>query len=330
MSPSADQSAYAAPVIQELIEWVPEHSKLGTCGPSAIPDCPFMPFPDLQIYLKTDRRTARLLHALYSGREHTVSVETVEKWYIRAFMILILIGKGEYIEHFTQHSNLRDGPFLEKPAHFPIDPSDPQFWANFHKTQFTFYAHNFRRNDKLILEDAYVLPIVSKDILGSGGSAAIYKIELHPFYDELGAAAGKSDVSLPDYHLGAPANVNHKPAQSRRPPNTYVLKTYNTSDAKRYYENEVEAFKKIASKDRQDKSVIQFLGSYKQGDTYNILLEYADRLTLEHFFKDVTPPTLGKDIALFWHRLFNLLKALSCIHTIERSEGLNGPDILIG
>ena len=332
MSPSADQSAYAAPVIQELLDWVPRHSIPGTRGPSAKPNCPFMPHQDLEKYLKSDRRTSRLLRAIYFGREHSVVVETLEKRCIRAFTILILIGKGEYIEHFIQHPSLQDHPlaFLEKPAHFPIDPSDPHFWDKYYEKQFTFYPHNFRLNDNYILDDSYVLPIVSKDLLGSGGSAAIYKIVLHPFYDELGAVPGTSDVSLLSYHLGPPANVIQKPALGHRPANTYVLKTYNTSDAQRYYENEVEAFKKIASKDREDKSIIQFLGSYNQGDTYNILLEYADRLTLQEFFRDVPPPTLGEDIALFWQRLFNLLKALSCIHTIERPDGLTGPDILIG
>ena len=132
------------------------------------------------------------------------------------------------------------------------------------------------------------------------------------------------------YYLDSQANVNQNSAQGRQPVNTYVLKTYNTSDAKRYYENEVQAFKKIASKDREDKSIIQFLGSYKQSDTYNILLEYADCLTLEDFFRNVTPPSFSKDIALFWQRFFDLLKALSYIHIIERPDGLTGPDILIG
>ena len=209
MSPLADQSAYAAPQIQELLEWVPRHSKPDNDPPSTIPNYLFMPLPDLKNYLKTDRRTSRLLRAIYSGREHSVAVETVENWYIRAFTILILIGKGEYIEHFTQHPNLRDGPlpFLEQPAHFPIDPIDPHFWSKFYQKQFAFYAHIFRPKDNLILENAIVLPIVSKDILGSGGSAVIYKIELHPFYDELGTAAGSSDVSLLGYNLGLPANV---------------------------------------------------------------------------------------------------------------------------
>ena len=72
------------------------------------------------------------------------------------------------------------------------------------------------------------------------------------------------------------------------------------------------------------------MGSYKQGDTYNMLLEYADRGTLEEFFRSVAPPSLGGHIVMFWDRLFNVLKALSRVHATERPDGFHGPDILIG
>ena len=97
-----------------------------------------------------------------------------------------------------------------------------------------------------------------------------------------------------------------------------------------YYENEVAAFKKLTTKDRNDHSLIQFLGSYKQGDSYNILLEYANHGTLENFFQNVAPPTLAEDIVMFWERLFNVIKALSRIHASERPDGFRGPDVLIG
>ena len=109
-----------------------------------------------------------------------------------------------------------------------------------------------------------------------------------------------------------------------------MLKTYNTKDANIYYENEVDAFKKLATKDRTDRSLIQFLGSYQQGDTYNILLEFADLGTLEDYFQKFNPPSLGEDIVLFWERLFNVVKALLRIHAIERPDGFRGPDMLIG
>lgn len=118
-------------------------------------------------------------------------------------------------------------------------------------------------------------------------------------------------------------------AYSARPANTYVLKTYNTKDAHDYYQNEVDAFKKLA-KNRTDQSLIQFLGSYRQGDIYNILLEYADCGTLEDYFRKVSPPSLGEDIIRFWKGLFNVIKALSRIHEIERPDGFRGPDVLIG
>lgn len=197
MSRSASQPDHAAVVVQELLEWVPKNCISGTNGPSAAPNRPFMPLPDLEAYLKAHHRTSKLLRASYPERDHLVVASLLEECYIRVFTILILIGKGNYIEYFHQHTNLRDHklPFLEKPAHFPIDPSDPAFWEKFYEKQFTFCAHCFGHNENYIqLEDLCVLPIKSKERLRGGGSAAIYKIRLHPHYDQLLLAADSSMV----------------------------------------------------------------------------------------------------------------------------------------
>lgn len=197
MSPSAPQPDHAAAVIQEFFEWVPKHYISGTNGPSATPNRPFMPLPILKGYLKEHNRTNKLLRALYPEREHQIQVAFLEESCIRVFTILTLIGKGRYIEHFAQHPNLRDPhlPFLEKPAHFPTDPNDPTFWQFFYEKQFAFCAHHFRHNENYTkLEDLYVLPITSKEVLGVGGSAAIYKIRLHGHYDKLSPAVDGSMV----------------------------------------------------------------------------------------------------------------------------------------
>lgn len=199
MSRLTPQPDYAAVIIQEFLEWVPKHCINGTNGSSTTLNRSFMPLPDLKAYLKAENRTFKLLGALYFEREHQVIIEILEKYYIRVFTILILIGKGRYIEHFVQHQNLRDPqlPFLEKPAHFPTDPNDPLFWESFYKNQFAFCAHYFRFNENYTkLEDLCILPITSKEILGQGGSAAIYKIKLHSYYDQLSPAAEVSRVSF--------------------------------------------------------------------------------------------------------------------------------------
>jgi hypothetical protein len=339
MSPSAPSSQphHAALVIQELLEWLPKHCINGTNGPSATPNRPFMPLPDLQTYFKTENRTAKLLHALSVEGVHQGFIELLEKHYIRVFTILILIGKGRYIERFVQHKNLRDIhlPFLEKPAHFPVDPTDPSFLETFFKSfleqQFAFCPHHFGCNENsLKLEDHCILPIISKEVLGHGGSAAIYRITLHPHYDQLSPAGEASQVISNRYSWLMALPLRKDQIYNARPANTYVLKTYNTKDADSYYANEVDAFMKLSTKKGVDENLIKLLGSYKQGDTYNILLEYADRGTLEDFFQKTNPPSLGHDILLFWSRLFNVIKALQRIHATERPDGFCGPDILIG
>ena len=198
MSRSALQPHNAAPVIQELLKWVPKHCINGTNGLSATPNRPFIPLPDLEAYLKAENRTGKLLRSLSIERHHVI-VDILEKWYIRVFTILILIGKGRYIEYSVQHHNLRDIhlPFLEKPAHFPTDPNDPTFWDSFYEKQFAFCAHCFRYNENYIkLEGLCILPIVSKEVLGQGGSAAIHKIKLHPYYDQLNLPVEVSNVSI--------------------------------------------------------------------------------------------------------------------------------------
>ena len=192
MSQLAPQPDHAAVVIQELLEWVPKHCINGTNGPSAAPNHPFMPLPDLEAYLKAHNRTSKLLRAIYPEREHPVTVPSLEESYIRVFTILILIGKGRYIEYVLRYSNLRDSrlPFLQELAHFPIDPNDPTFRRSFYEKQFAFSPHCFYYNENLImLEDLCILPITSKEVLGRSGSAAIYKIKLHDYYDQLSLAA---------------------------------------------------------------------------------------------------------------------------------------------
>lgn len=197
MSPSAHHSAL---VIQELIEWFPKHCVNGTNGPSATPNRPFMPLPVLEDYLKAESRTSNLLRALYSEREPHIDVEDLERRYIRVFTILTLIGKGSYIETFLRYPNLLDTqlPFLDKPAHFPTDLSDPKFWESFHEMQFAFCAHHFHYNKghAVTLEELCILPIISKELLAQGGSAAVYKIKLHSSYDQLNPAFEVSLLTL--------------------------------------------------------------------------------------------------------------------------------------
>jgi hypothetical protein len=98
---------------------------------------------------------------------------------------------------------------------------------------------------------------------------------------------------------------------------TFVLKTYQSSEsAQAYFENDVNAFKKLARSDDYDNSIIKFHGNYTQGNTYNILLEYADKGDLEEYFQRELPPTLPEEIGQFWKGKFS-----KTIHNVG-DEGL--------
>jgi len=74
--------------------------------------------------------------------------------------------------------------------------------------------------------------------------------------------------------------------------------------------------------------VIGFCGSFTQGDTFNVLLEYANGGTLEDFLQKHEPPTNAEDIYKFWSAIFNLTKAIESIHAV--SPDPSGPPILRG
>lgn len=75
--------------------------------------------------------------------------------------------------------------------------------------------------------------------------------------------------------------------------------------------------------------MIGFYGSFKQDNTYNVILEYADKGNLEQYFRTVSPPTREEDKIKFWERLFNLAKALVQMHGMQPSKN-DGPRIFPG
>src|SRR6266536_561883 len=95
--------------------------------------------------------------------------------------------------------------------------------------------------------------------------------------------------------------------------NTFLLKRYRTKEGEAHYKQEVDGFRSVKHAD----SIIRFYGSYKQGDEFNVLLEFADKGSLEECFQRESPPSRGVDIIKFWENLFQLIKGLKAIHSVR-------------
>ncbi len=105
-----------------------------------------------------------------------------------------------------------------------------------------------------------------------------------------------------------------------------MLKKCKNEEARKYYDNEVAAFLKL----RPTPNIIDFYGSYIHGDTFNVLLEYADKGDLEGYFRCEAEPRDGQDIINFWQGLFMLGQALADIHEVEPQNSTNGFAIFEG
>jgi hypothetical protein len=58
----------------------------------------------------------------------------------------------------------------------------------------------------------------------------------------------------------------------------------------------------------------RFYGSWRQGDTRNILREYVGGGTLTTFFEQTQSPATMDDILEFWRNFIQFIKPIACIH----------------
>lgn len=268
----------------------------------------FVPHSELVAYLGSDRRVQRLLDALFSGQDpvEQPSSKYLEQHYLRVFAILLCIGHGRFINYCAQHDSLQDQklPFLVRPAHFPFSTGSDLFDA-FRQKQWEFCAATFRYDMHNYIDKEYILPIIKKERLAVGGSAVIYKVTFLEEYNQ----------------LEPPRNRDKDPSSKR---NTFILKSYRTHSAEKYYTAEKKAFMRLRNGTELPENIVGYYGSFVQDNKYYGLLEYMDRGTLEDFMEDVPPPS-SMNIIKFWDHIFGLIRGLTLIHGFFVEDELDGP-----
>ncbi|KAK5561121.1 hypothetical protein LTR46_001431 [Exophiala xenobiotica] len=309
MAALRDQQPTHKAEILDLIRWIDDNSEQGI---DAFGNrVPFMPQNTLKQYLSQKNRLRDLLKALFDPEDLPVYVSptSILAKCISVFVILVRIRKGKYIQEFLRHRELFDHqlPFRTRPLDFPSSSNDEPFFDDFCKEQWRFCAHTFSDGeDNIRISEPCILPILTKESLEEGGTADLFKVTLHADYDKL-------QSTLEDVE---------RLSTFGKPPKTYVLKTFRSKRyaAEELYRAESEAFYHLRNSHALGKHFIGFYGSFTHGDTRNILLEYADCGSLENYFDTVEPPSTGKDTIKLWKSMFEVLKAVDNIHTIQPLE----------
>ena len=107
---------------------------------------------------------------------------------------------------------------------------------------------------------------------------------------------------------------------------TFVLKTFRSQRARDLYRKEREANEKVHGSfdGRYETGIIGYYGSFEHRNTFHIILEYANRCTLEHYLDTVPQPIEAEDTYSFWENILVLIRALEAIHTaIYYGGGVN-------
>lgn len=279
------------------------------CGSnSSSSEAKFIQFYALQDYFDANRmgKIFKLLSQPNLGNEIR------RKNYLRVFSILVFIGKAEYITQFIRYPGLDDRhlPFLS-PTHPPHNwPPIEEFYPAFYSAQWQFCPQKFAKENlwNVCFEEDHILPIVEKMQMRKGRSAVIYKIKVLEYYNTL----------------------MHLDSNGWSRPKTFVLKTYFTKDAEKYYQNEVEAFNQMMLPVEHESHIVSLFGAYRHGRTYNILLEHADGGNLMDYFEGITPPSSEEDILQFWSSLFKVIEPIKRIHKLGGShQNIKPSNILV-
>ena len=111
--------------------------------------------------------------------------------------------------------------------------------------------------------------------------------------------------------------------------NTFMLKTYTVPDAREFYTAERDAFMTLRLGGMPSPFLIGYYGSFVDKYSYNIILEYADRGSLETFMRETDAPSTARDMVMFWDRLCNIMHGLAHIHDVP-SDIDSRPPVMIG
>lgn len=96
------------------------------------------------------------------------------------------------------------------------------------------------------------------------------------------------------------------------------MKEYVGARAESYYNRETGNFRRLYSSNRKGlPGLIDYLGAFKHGNSYFLLMELAEHGSLEEFLRHENPPRDAQGTLTFWRKMMDVLGALARIHDLE-------------
>lgn len=289
--------------LKEFHNWIQISKLSGITGIGLGERVDFIPESEVFAFFEDDKNYESILTFT-----HLKNTSFLKKRLTRSFpkviCILLLLRRYDLISGLASLSKIDDSqlPYL-KDHGMPdwVLPDDTEFWDQFCRVQWMFCVKPLRLDGgEIQMQPEYILPVKHTQYAGVNACAVIDKATIHEFYSEDNSGANNHDQTV------------------------YALKIFASSRAKQHYEAELQAFKRLSEGVDKSQSIIEFFGGIHIGDTFAILLEYADMGDLESHMRQVSPPTSGEEMNWLWSQLLRLGSALAYLHSIPyRGENEN-------
>lgn len=142
----------------------------------------FIPAGEIQGYLREPGRLKNMLYELFGHTNYDWRASDIVERFSVVFAILVYIHEGHHIINCLDHDSQRDDrlPFSACPEDF-----HNALWDKFRATQPRFCAATFRKRSQPVYGDEQRLPFLEKVVLGSGGSAEVFRVRIHANHNKL-------------------------------------------------------------------------------------------------------------------------------------------------
>lgn len=215
---------------------------------------------------------------------------------------------NDYNLYDIHEKHLEDKLWRALEADYQNDPEDRHYhlkalFQTFAERRWAYRPHIFKYNDDPELSNRTILPVIQRQRVNRGDTAAIYQICVSEEHLNDAMKLRLDGSSFQVESVGKCYNLAVK---------TFIESGRTDDPAKELFNKECEAYKHLEN----HKGMVQYLGAYSHRNTHNILLEYGDYDLAEYF--GFSPPVHPVNVCNLWHDLFDIANALSQLHRFSR------------
>lgn len=174
------QNIFEIPEVQDALRNLDSLS-VPALAPSDYPNAKF--FPPSALHRFDSKRLSEILRSIPSTKDaaRRLAREIVMCECVSVFLVLLRMGQPAMIDHFMRFDTLSDKRLpLGDSGDFPAGLS----FHDFAQHQQPFCAPKIREGNRNFLNER-ILPLTGREELAEGGSAKVFRIEIHPEFDDL-------------------------------------------------------------------------------------------------------------------------------------------------